>query len=96
MMDDLISTVLVLAIFFPNPPQIIVDESAMIPEPFCLVPIVAHKAKQVVLIGDHKQLRPVIQCKAAADLGLDQSLFERLFTQYSKQSMSLNWQYRMV
>ncbi|XP_025099053.1 helicase with zinc finger domain 2-like [Pomacea canaliculata] len=75
--------------------QIIVDESAMIPEPFCLVPIVAHKAKQVVLIGDHKQLRPVIQCKAAADLGLDQSLFERLFTQYSKQSISLNWQYRM-
>ncbi|PVD23134.1 hypothetical protein C0Q70_16397 [Pomacea canaliculata] len=57
--------------------EVIIDECAMSPEPHSLVPIVANKAKQVVLLGDHKQLRPIITCQAAAELGLDQSLFER-------------------
>ena len=33
---------------------------------------------QVVLVGDHCQLGPVIMCKKAARAGLAQSLFERL------------------
>lgn len=33
---------------------------------------------QVVLVGDHCQLGPVIMCKKAARAGLSQSLFERL------------------
>ena len=33
---------------------------------------------QVVLVGDHCQLGPVIMCKKAAEAGLSQSLFERL------------------
>jgi len=33
---------------------------------------------QVVLVGDHCQLGPVIMCKRAAEAGLSQSLFERL------------------
>lgn len=35
-------------------------------------------AKQLVLVGDHCQLGPVIMCKKAARAGLSQSLFERL------------------
>jgi regulator of nonsense transcripts 1 len=35
-------------------------------------------AKQLVLVGDHCQLGPVIMCKKAARAGLAQSLFERL------------------
>lgn len=33
---------------------------------------------QVILVGDHCQLGPVIMCKKAAEAGLSQSLFERL------------------
>ncbi|XP_046355457.2 helicase with zinc finger domain 2-like isoform X1 [Haliotis rufescens] len=71
--------------------QLIIDESAMSPEPQSMIPIIATKAKQVVLIGDHKQLRPIVQCKQAAELGLDQSLFERFATE----ATFLNTQYRM-
>lgn len=68
-------------------------------EPHSLVPIVAHKAKQVVLIGDHKQLRPIVKCREAAQLGLTQSLFERLFErriQRNFKKVFLTDQYRMV
>ncbi|XP_025109737.1 helicase with zinc finger domain 2-like [Pomacea canaliculata] len=75
--------------------QVIIDECAMSPEPHSLVPIVANKAKQVVLIGDHKQLRPIITCQAAAELGLDQSLFERLYKKSSVKCVFLSTQYRM-
>ncbi|KAK7490454.1 hypothetical protein BaRGS_00018240, partial [Batillaria attramentaria] len=76
--------------------QVIIDECAMSPEPHSLVPIIATKARQVVLIGDHKQLRPIITCQAAADLGLDQSLFERLYkTRSSIPKTFLSEQYRM-
>jgi superfamily I DNA and/or RNA helicase len=43
----------------------------------CLIPIVMG-AKQLVMVGDHCQLGPVIMCKRAAKAGLTQSLFERL------------------
>ncbi len=33
---------------------------------------------QVILVGDHCQLGPVIMCKKAAEAGLSMSLFERL------------------
>jgi regulator of nonsense transcripts 1 len=42
-----------------------------------MVPIVLG-AKQVILVGDHCQLGPVVMCKKAANAGLSQSLFERL------------------
>ena len=44
-------------------------------EPF--LPLVLG-AKQVIFVGDHCQLGPVIMCKKAARAGLSQSLFERL------------------
>lgn len=42
-----------------------------------MVPIVLG-TKQVILVGDHCQLGPVVMCKRAAQAGLQQSLFERL------------------
>ncbi|KAF8559842.1 ATP dependent helicase [Imleria badia] len=43
----------------------------------CMIPLVLG-CKQVVLVGDHQQLGPVIMNKKAARAGLTQSLFERL------------------
>lgn len=57
--------------------MVLIDESTQATEAECLIPIVLG-AKQVVLVGDHCQLGPVIMCKQAARAGLAQSLFERL------------------
>jgi superfamily I DNA and/or RNA helicase len=76
--------------------QVIIDECAMSTEPQSMVPIVATRASQVVLIGDHKQLRPIIKCKHAAEMGLEQSLFERLFNRFPAYTVFLGTQYRMV
>jgi regulator of nonsense transcripts 1 len=51
-------------------------------------------AKQIVLVGDHCQLGPVIMCKKAAKAGLHQSLFERLIF-LGIRPMRLEVQYRM-
>lgn len=56
---------------------VLIDESTQASEPEVLIPIVKG-AKQVILVGDHQQLGPVILDKKAADAGLKQSLFERL------------------
>ncbi|KAJ2765770.1 ATP-dependent RNA helicase, partial [Coemansia nantahalensis] len=56
---------------------VLIDESTQASEPECLIPLVMG-ARQVVLIGDHQQLGPVILSKTAANAGLSQSLFERL------------------
>ncbi|PPR96553.1 hypothetical protein GOBAR_AA24106 [Gossypium barbadense] len=50
--------------------------------------------KEVVLVGDHCQLGPVIMCKKAARAGLAQSLFERLVLLGVK-PIRLQVQYRM-
>ncbi|GAX77331.1 hypothetical protein CEUSTIGMA_g4777.t1 [Chlamydomonas eustigma] len=57
--------------------HVLVDESTQATEPEVLIPMVLG-AKQVVLVGDHCQLGPVIMCKKAAEAGLCQSMFERL------------------
>ncbi|KAJ8306093.1 hypothetical protein KUTeg_016638 [Tegillarca granosa] len=75
--------------------QCIIDECGMCTEPETLAPIIATAAKQVVLIGDHKQLRPVITCREAAELGLEKSLFER-YAKMGKHFLTmLVCQYRM-
>lgn len=56
---------------------VLIDESTQSAEPECLIPLVLG-CKQVVLVGDHQQLGPVIMNKKAAKAGLNQSLFERL------------------
>ncbi|XP_062574963.1 helicase with zinc finger domain 2-like [Saccostrea cucullata] len=71
--------------------QLIIDEAGMCTEPESVAAVIATKATQVVLIGDHKQLRPVLKSSHAAELGLEKSLFER----YSERATMLRIQYRM-
>jgi regulator of nonsense transcripts 1 len=56
---------------------VLIDEAMQATEPECMVPVVMG-VKQLVLVGDHCQLGPVVMCKKAAGAGLSQSLFERL------------------
>ena len=72
--------------------QVIVDESGMCTEPLSLIPMIATSAEQVILIGDHKQLRPIVKNDLAKDRGLEKSLFER----YKDSAIMLRKQYRMV
>ena len=73
--------------------QVLVDEATQAAEPECLIPIV-NGAKQVVLVGDHCQLGPVVMCKKAANAGLAQSMFERL-VMLGVRPIRLQVQYRM-
>uniref|UniRef100_A0A6V7QUW1 Uncharacterized protein n=1 Tax=Ananas comosus var. bracteatus TaxID=296719 RepID=A0A6V7QUW1_ANACO len=73
--------------------KVLIDESTQATEPECLIPLVLG-VKQVVLVGDHCQLGPVIMCKKAARAGLAQSLFERLVLLGLK-PFRLQVQYRM-
>jgi len=72
---------------------VLIDESTQASEPECLIPIVKG-AKQVILVGDHQQLGPVILERKAADAGLKQSLFERLIS-LGHVPIRLEVQYRM-
>ena len=72
--------------------QCIVDECGMCMEPETLIPIVSSKAQQVILIGDHMQLQPIVQNSVARSLGLRTSMFER----FSDRAFMLEEQYRMV
>ncbi|XP_051488687.1 helicase with zinc finger domain 2 [Apus apus] len=75
-----------------NVKQIIIDECAMSTEPETLIPLVSHQhAEKVVLLGDHKQLRPVVNNDFCKSLGMETSLFER----YRHQALMLDTQYRM-
>lgn len=73
--------------------QLLIDESTQSMEAECLIPIVLG-AKQLVLVGDHCQLGPVVMCKKAAKAGLTQSLFERLVL-LGFRPIRLQVQYRM-
>ena len=57
------------------PIQCIIDEAGMTTEPEAVVAL--SQAEQVVLIGDHMQLQPVVKNRTAGDNGLRVSLFER-------------------
>ncbi len=58
-----------------------------------MVPVILG-AKQLILVGDHCQLGPVVMCKKAARAGLSQSLFERLVV-LGIRPIRLQVQYRM-
>ena len=80
-----------------KPVYLVVDKCGMSTEPESMVPI--RLANNVVLIGDHNQLQPVILNKEAKDMGLGVSLFERyvgvLKSQWRRPHL-LQEQYRMV
>lgn len=73
--------------------QVLIDEATQAIEAEALIPI-SLGAKQVVMVGDHCQLGPVVMCKAAAKAGLTQSLFERLVL-VGIRPIRLQVQYRM-
>lgn len=72
---------------------VLIDEATQAAEPECMIPLVMG-CKQVVLVGDHQQLGPVIMNKKAARAGLSQSLFERLII-LGNRPIRLQVQYRM-
>ncbi|KXS20998.1 P-loop containing nucleoside triphosphate hydrolase protein [Gonapodya prolifera JEL478] len=79
--------------FWKMPRCVLIDEATQASEPECLIPLVLG-AKQVVLVGDHQQLGPVIMNKKAAQAGLNQSLFERMVL-LNMRPIRLQIQYRM-
>ena len=74
-------------------PQVLIDESTQATEPAALVPLV-RGARQVVLVGDHKQLPPTVLSFRAEENGLKRSLFERLIG-LGIEPLLLTTQYRM-
>lgn len=72
---------------------VLVDELTQASEPETMIPI-TKGAKQVILIGDHKQLGPVVTNRAALKAGLLQLLFERLVA-LGHVPVRLEVQYRM-
>ena len=74
--------------------QVIVDECGMAHEPETIAAV--SLSNHVVLIGDHKQLQPVIKYNGARFNGLGTSLFERYAEKVKKSLTTLELQYRMV
>ena len=77
-----------------SPEYCIIDECAMATEPECMVAI--RRAKKVILIGDHKQLQPVLRSTDAMNMGMSTSLFERFVNSQKVRLHMLQTQYRMV
>lgn len=75
---------------------VLIDEAAQALEAEIILPLI-HYAEMVVLIGDDKQLGPVVHSKEAKLQGLGMSLFERLHLLYKNAPFItlLNEQYRM-
>lgn len=73
--------------------HVLIDEATQAVEPECLLPLLKG-AQSVVLVGDHKQLGPVVCCAEAASRGLRQSLFERMI-KLGASPLRLQFQYRM-
>jgi len=76
--------------------QCVIDECGMCTEPETILPMML--SKKFILVGDHKQLQPVVLNKIAESLGLKKSMFERLFEDenLSEYCIMLTTQYRMV
>lgn len=72
---------------------VLLDEATQAVEPQALIPLI-HRPRQVVLVGDHRQLGPVVLNKKAVKAGFSQSLFERLIT-LGLRPVRLQVQYRM-
>ena len=75
---------------------VLIDEAAQALEAETLLPMI-HLAQMVVLIGDDKQLGPVVHSQDARQKGLGMSLFERIHLLYKGEPFItlLNEQYTM-
>ena len=68
---------------------VVVDEASQLTEPDTLAAI--NRGDRFVLVGDHRQLPPVVQSEGP----LETSLFERLIDRYPDAAVLLDRQYRM-
>ncbi|XP_068449636.1 3'-5' exoribonuclease HELZ2-like [Clinocottus analis] len=75
--------------------QILIDECAMATEPQALIPLVSNNPEKIVLIGDHKQLQPIVKHERVRKLGMAKSLFERYHKMHQNKAVMLDTQYRM-
>ncbi|KAF8645614.1 hypothetical protein AX16_007696 [Volvariella volvacea WC 439] len=75
-------------------PVVFLDEASMSTEPASLIPLMKG-SQHVALIGDHKQLPPIIRSSEAQEGGLGVSLFERLIEEGNVPTIMLDTQYRM-
>ena len=73
--------------------RVLLDEATQATEPASLVPLV-RGARQIVLVGDPRQLPPTVISRRAENGGLRRSLFERLVAM-GIEPMLLDTQYRM-
>jgi len=74
-------------------PVILMDEATQASEPSALVPI-TRGCRQLILVGDHKQLPPTVISREAERGGLGRSLFDRLI-KCGMPTHMLTTQYRM-
>ncbi|EJW04529.1 hypothetical protein EDEG_01257 [Edhazardia aedis USNM 41457] len=74
-------------------PYVLIDEAVQCTEPLSIIPL-AYGCRKLILVGDHKQLGPIILDKKAAKAGLKETLFERLI-KLGNLPFLLNMQYRM-
>ncbi|XP_070570774.1 DNA replication ATP-dependent helicase/nuclease DNA2-like [Ptychodera flava] len=70
----------------------IVDEASQIGQMVCIGPLLC--ADRFVLVGDHRQLPPLVKSKKAREMGMDESLFQRLAC-HEGATTDLWMQYRM-
>ncbi|KAI9004711.1 hypothetical protein BC832DRAFT_540112 [Gaertneriomyces semiglobifer] len=75
-------------------PIVIIDEAGQCVESSTLIPL-KHKAKKCILVGDPQQLPPTVLSKLGQEYGYEQSLFERIMTNYPQSVHLLSIQYRM-
>ncbi|MBC8514239.1 IGHMBP2 family helicase [bacterium] len=71
----------------------ILDEAAQAPVPLSLIPLL--KAGKGILVGDDRQLPPVVLSRDAESLGLSETLFEHLRAEHPTHTALLTRQYRM-
>jgi DNA replication ATP-dependent helicase Dna2 len=71
----------------------VVDEAGQLTEPGTLAATTL--AERFVLVGDHRQLPPVVRAEDSAGADLSRSLFERLIESYPDAGVMLDRQYRM-
>ena len=77
-----------------NFPFVIIDEATQCCELEAMIPI-NHGCSHLTLIGDQKQLGPVVLHPQAKQVGMNISLFERLLKLYPELLTMLTIQYRM-
>uniref|UniRef100_A0A0N5CES7 DNA helicase n=1 Tax=Strongyloides papillosus TaxID=174720 RepID=A0A0N5CES7_STREA len=73
--------------------SVLIDECSQATEPEIMVSVVKARS-QLILVGDHCQLGPVVMCEKANAAGFSQTLFERLMLN-GNVPIRLQVQYRM-